>query len=130
MYQQHIARGHGVHLLKQVWLSGPCLCGQLTSRKLPSCLQVSAKVGLGIDEVLEAIVKRVPPPKNTVDKPLRALIYDSYYDAYRGVICQFRVVDGSVSCPFRLCMPPSSTPHMMPIEASPVSSGYCSWLGG
>jgi len=46
--------------------------------------------------VLEAIVNRIPPPKNTVDKPLRALIYDSYYDAYRGIICQFRVVDGTV----------------------------------
>jgi len=61
-------------------------------------MQVSAKVGLGIEEVLEAIVDRVPAPPNTVGRPLRALIYDSYYDSYRGVITQFRVVDGSVGC--------------------------------
>ncbi len=45
----------------------------------------------------QAVVKRIPPPKNTVKEPLRALIFDSYYDAYRGVVCQFRVTDGSVS---------------------------------
>lgn len=60
-------------------------------------LKVSAKVGIGIDETLEAIVRRVPPPKNTTADALRALIFDSYYDPYRGVVCQFRVMDGSVS---------------------------------
>lgn len=50
-----------------------------------------------VQETLEAIVQRVPAPKNNMDNPLRALIFDSYYDPYRGVVCQFRVVDGSVS---------------------------------
>ena len=60
-------------------------------------LKVSAKVGIGIEETLEAIVARVPPPRNTAADALRALIFDSYYDPYRGVVCQFRVVDGSVA---------------------------------
>lgn len=60
-------------------------------------LKVSAKMGLGIEETLEAIVDRVPPPLNTMDQALRALIFDSYYDPYRGVVCQFRVMDGVVS---------------------------------
>ncbi|XP_057860724.2 translation factor GUF1 homolog, chloroplastic isoform X2 [Cryptomeria japonica] len=56
----------------------------------------SAKEALGVHEILEAILKKIPPPQNTVEKPLRALIFDSYYDAYRGVIAYFRVVDGTV----------------------------------
>jgi elongation factor 4 len=56
----------------------------------------SAKEGVGIDEILESIVYLVPPPKDTVDQPLRALIFDSYYDSYRGVIVYFRVMDGTV----------------------------------
>ncbi|GBF94915.1 elongation factor [Raphidocelis subcapitata] len=60
-------------------------------------LRVSAKMGVGIEETLEAIVRRVPPPRNTTADQLRALIFDSYYDPYRGVVCQFRVMDGSVS---------------------------------
>jgi GTP-binding protein LepA len=56
----------------------------------------SAKEGIGVPEILEAIVKLVPPPLDTIDEPLRALIFDSYYDAYRGVIVYFRVMDGRV----------------------------------
>ncbi len=54
------------------------------------------KRGIGIDEILEAIVSRVPLPQDTVSEPLRALIFDSYYDIYRGVIVYFRVMDGTV----------------------------------
>jgi GTP-binding protein LepA len=59
-------------------------------------IQASAKIGLGVDDILEAIVQQVPPPADTVDQPLRALIFDSYYDAYRGVVVYFRVMDGTV----------------------------------
>jgi GTP-binding protein LepA len=56
----------------------------------------SAKEGIGIDDILESIVHLVPPPQDTVAEPLRALIFDSYYDSYRGVIVYFRVVDGKL----------------------------------
>ncbi|WAL61398.1 translation elongation factor 4 [Thermocoleostomius sinensis] len=56
----------------------------------------SAKEGIGITDILESIVYLVPPPQDTVEKPLRALIFDSYYDPYRGVIVYFRVMDGTL----------------------------------
>ncbi len=56
----------------------------------------SAKNNIGIEDVLEAIVKYVPHPANTIDKPLRALIFDSYFESYRGIIVYFRVKDGEI----------------------------------
>jgi GTP-binding protein LepA len=59
-------------------------------------LLVSAKTGLGVDKVLEAIVNRIPAPRGQADQPTRALIFDSIYDDYRGVILYARVVDGQI----------------------------------
>ncbi len=60
-------------------------------------VRLSAKTGEGVDELLEVLVKSVPSPQGDPDAPLRALVFDSYYDAYRGVVCYIRVVDGSIS---------------------------------
>jgi GTP-binding protein LepA len=68
------------------------------------CILASAKEGIGTQDILEAIVKHVPPPKGSVDKPLRALVFDSHYDAYKGVIAYVRVVDGQVREGERLSM--------------------------
>ncbi len=69
--------------------------GALLGIEPESVIQISAKEGINVDKILEAIVTRVPPPKDADDVPLRALIFDSHYDAYKGVIAYVRVVEGS-----------------------------------
>ncbi len=59
-------------------------------------IPVSAKAGIGIEDVLEAVVDFVPPPEDTSDKPLRALVFDSAYDQYLGTLCFFKVIDGDI----------------------------------
>jgi GTP-binding protein LepA len=59
-------------------------------------LRVSAKTGEGVDALLEAIVTKLPAPTGVVAGPLRALVFDSHYDTYRGVVCHVRVVDGAM----------------------------------
>ena len=84
----------------------------LASADIPSCLEqidhdlgldvdmvqkVSAKTGEGVDDLYEAIVEYIPAPEDNSDKPLKALIFDSHYDPYRGVIVHFRIFEGKVS---------------------------------
>ena len=59
--------------------------------------RISAKMGIGIDDVLEAVVNRIPAPSGDENQPLKALIFDSIYDSYKGVIVFFRIMDGRVS---------------------------------
>jgi GTP-binding protein LepA len=60
-------------------------------------LMISAKSGLGVEDVLEAIVKRVPPPKGSAENPLQALIFDSWFDIYRGAVVLVRVMEGRIT---------------------------------
>jgi len=60
-------------------------------------LHISAKTGEGVESVLESVIEKIEPPKGVADSPSRALIFDSYYDDYRGVILYVRMVDGSIS---------------------------------
>ena len=69
---------------------------ELVGLDAAASLRASAKDGTGVREVLEAVVARVPPPRGAPDAPLKALIFDSWYDAYRGVVVLIRVVDGAI----------------------------------
>src|ERR1700735_1890322 len=65
-------------------------------------LEISAKTGIGVADVLEAIVSRIPPPKGCFEAPLRALIFDSWFDIYRGAVVLVRVMEGRVTPGMRI----------------------------
>ena len=101
-------------------------------------LLVSAKDGTGVPELLEAIVTLVPPPKGRVDEPLRCLIFDSFYDVYRGVIPHVRVFQGSLRHGDRIMIKSTSeiyevdevgyfTPKLTPCEV--LSAGEVGYVG-
>jgi GTP-binding protein LepA len=78
-------------------------------------IRISAKSGLNVEEVLEAVVEKVPPPPGESDTLLRALVFDSHYDAYKGVIAYIRVVEGSISSTDTLRMMATKT-NIKPVE--------------
>ncbi len=67
-------------------------------------LRASAKSGEGTDAILKAIIERIPPPKGDPKKPLKALIFDSKFDSYKGVICYFRVMEGTIRAKEKISM--------------------------
>jgi GTP-binding protein LepA len=69
---------------------------ELIGAKPEEIIRISAKEGTNVPGLLEAVVRRVPPPKGNPEAPLRALIFDSYYDRYRGAVPSIRVVDGTI----------------------------------
>ena len=68
------------------------------------CILASAKEGIGTQDILEAVIQQVPAPKGETDQPLRALVFDSHYDAYKGVIAYVRIVDGQLRSNERIAM--------------------------
>jgi GTP-binding protein LepA len=77
--------------------------------------RISAKAGINVETVLEAIVQQVPPPKGDANAPLRALIFDSHYDPYKGVVAYVRVMDGEV-CPTDSLLMMASGVSIKPVE--------------
>ena len=102
-------------------------------------LMISAKTGLGVPDVLEAIVEKVPPPKGDPEAPLRALLFDSWYDPYRGVILLVRVVDGVIRTGMKMRLMAEGqtyeveglgyrTPNAIPTDD--LSAGEVGWVIG
>jgi GTP-binding protein LepA len=102
-----------------------------------NALLVSAKSGLGVPDILEAIVQRIPAPKGSPDAPLRGLLFDSWYDSYRGVIMLVRVVDGALRKGMKIRMAATGrtyeveelgfrTPKSLPCEE--LRAGEVGWV--
>ncbi|HOK81303.1 MAG TPA: translation elongation factor 4 [Clostridia bacterium] len=98
---------------------------------------ISAKEGLNIEEVLNQIIEKIPPPSGNPNAPLKALIFDSVYDNYKGAICNIRIVDGSVSAGQRIKMMSTGkefevtevgvfAPNMKPVDS--LSAGEVGYI--
>ena len=96
--------------------------GSLLGVDPEAVLRVSAKEGLNMDQVLEAIVQRVPPPKDVDNEPLRALVFDAHYDSYKGVVAYVRVFEGRIKANEVLRMF-STKNDLRPVEIGIFSPG-------
>jgi GTP-binding protein LepA len=96
--------------------------GSLLSVEPEAVIRISAKVGLNVESVLEAIVEQVPPPSDDNQAPLRALIFDSHYDSYKGVIAYVRVMEGEIKATETLRMM-STKVDIKPVEIGIFSPG-------
>ena len=76
-------------------------------------LHISAKTGIGVDELLEAVIERIPPPAGSRDAPLRALLVDSWYDAYLGVVVLVRILDGVLRRGMQVLLCSTGTRHQL-----------------
>ena len=102
--------------LNRTWLPRSWkTCSAFHSEEIP---RISAKDGINIDQVLEAVVKRVPSPKGNDEATLRALIFDSHYDPYKGVVAYLRVVEGQMHTTDMLRLMAST------VDVRPVEIGY------
>ena len=111
--------------------------GEVLGLDPDEAILASAKEGIGIKEILEAIVKRVPPPSGDPNKPLKALIFDSFYDNYKGVIPFIRVFDGEIKPGMRIKLMSNDkefevvevgtqSPNMVKVDK--LSAGEVGWI--
>jgi GTP-binding protein LepA len=102
-----------------------------------AAIAISAKHGTGVGDVLEAVVQRIPPPKGDPDEPLKALVFDSFYDSYQGVVVYVRLIDGRVRAGQRILLMSNAkvyevqqvgvfSPDMRPVEE--LSAGQVGYL--
>ena len=100
-------------------------------------LKVSAKEGIGIKELVEAIITRIPAPKGDINKPLKSLIFDSYFDIYKGIVTSIRVFDGTVKLKDKIKMMATNATYEVtsltkhdpnPIEVDHLSAGEVGFL--
>jgi len=110
---------------------------QIIGLDASDAILASAKNGVGVPEILEAVVAKVPPPKGDPNAPLRALIFDSWFDAYRGVIILARIIDGTIRKGQRIRLWSTDTVHEVDglgyqspkaIPCETLSAGEVGWL--